>query len=428
MASQLINIPASGISKIGSSLYRLQLRGSDAVAIDRSLRNGDAARYFGRLQFVTTGTTLALRVGSSASTATSSSRQDLSDAFETNGFIIIKQGVRQLALNIAGLDTSEPYSYNLTGNILTQARTFFNNLDTSQSATIELFDERPVVRYPLNVDFSGTGSAVFEPDLVHSGIQQIRPVFNGTGQSSFVAAIEYAGLIVIRPEIVRGRGTATFSVSIVGEVVDLTRRVVDAGVLFPTGRGSATWAESIPPASVFVIENTMVGWAVDIAGIGLGRSPFRLWSGQGQLTLNGKTYEGTTFDGGALASISPVENSIGDPSSRAVVSIAVPNAAIRSMLNIDVGPVWVEVFNIYSIDGGLSWTKLRTGIAGRLSRPNFDVEGSVYTVEIETWSGDADRGRPKLWSDESQKAEYPNDRGMEFLREYESGVEIKWPP
>ena len=279
--------------------------------------------------------------------------------------------------------------------------------------------------------FHATGSSNFTPEIRQTK-KPFVPVFNGTATATFNAVLDNADLFIISPKYPNARGAASFAVLIRGEVLEIvgdkTETPTDTGFIFPSSIASATWANSIPPNTVFTIDTTMVGWAVDIAGIGLNRRPFRLWSGEGQLTLEGVTYEGTTFDGGALATIGPVEQVMGDPNSRANVSISVPNAAIRSMLNIDIGPVWVEVFNIYSIDGGKTWTKLQTGIAGRLSRPNFDVEASIYTVEIETWSGDADRGVPKIWSDESQKAEYPNDRGMEFMREYESGVEIKWPP
>lgn len=123
---------------------------------------------------------------------------------------------------------------------------------------------------------------------------------------------------------------------------------------------------------------------------------------------------------------SPV--SAGDPTNRAKVNIAVPSSAVREMLNVDVGPVWIEAFNIISHNNGQSWTRVPSGIAGRLSRPSFDVEGSIYSVEVETYSGDADRGVPRMWSHESHNAEYPADQGMEFMRLYEAGVEIKWPP
>ena len=172
---------------------------------------------------------------------------------------------------------------------------------------------------------------------------------------------------------------------------------------------------------------TRVGWTAEIAGIGLAKTPYRVWSGIGDLTLGGKKYKGTEFDGGSLAGISPIDTSTSSPVSRASVRIAVPNTAVRAMLAYDVGPVNVVVKHILSSDGGRKWIQLPTGISGRLSRPSFDVEGSIYSVEIETWSGDIDRGDPVLWSDEDQRARHPGDQGFEFARTYEDGIEVQWP-
>lgn len=172
----------------------------------------------------------------------------------------------------------------------------------------------------------------------------------------------------------------------------------------------------------------IVGWASEITGIGLSKTPFRLWSGEGLLSVSGKSYQGTTYSGGALIAVETSPISIGENTSRAKITMAVPTSAIREMLSIDVGPVWIDAFNIISNDNGKTWKRLPTGIAGRLSKPFFDVEGSLYNVEIETYSGDSDRGVPLLWSDESLRADYPDDLGFEFMRNYETGVDIKWPP
>lgn len=194
---------------------------------------------------------------------------------------------------------------------------------------------------------------------------------------------------------------------------------------FESGVAAALELRDEPPPYQF---DPLIGWAAEISNIGLSRSPFLVWSGEGDLRLSGKVYKGTTFNGGALFGVEQSPVQVGDPSARAKIVIAVPNAAIRDMLNIDIGPVWVEAFNIISNDNGATWKRLATGLAGRLSRPNFDVEGSIYSVEVETYSGDADRGLPKVWSDEAHRSDYPQDLGMEFMRDYESGVDIKWPP
>ena len=175
----------------------------------------------------------------------------------------------------------------------------------------------------------------------------------------------------------------------------------------------------------------MVAWAMQIAGIGDMATPYLLWSGEGELSWDGETWTGTTFetpegDKGALVAVSEVTNEAGVPSRRAQISVAVPPAAVREMLEYDVGPVSVSIHGLYSDDGGVTWKATPFQLFGHLSRPQF--AGGVYTVEIETWSGDADRGQPKMWSDETQTAEHPGDKGFEFMRSLSEGVDARWPP
>ena len=98
----------------------------------------------------------------------------------------------------------------------------------------------------------------------------------------------------------------------------------------------------------------------------------------------------------------------------------------RELLSVDTGPVSVYLRDLYSLDYGATWIEAPTALAGSLSQPKFD--NGLYTVEIETLSGDADRGEPKFWSHETQKAEYPDDDGFEFTRSLSHGIDTRWPP
>ena len=335
------------------------------------------------LGFVRLGTSgvVQLRFRASQVAPSLGENDDISDAFENDGVILFEGGNKSVRLAIGGLDKSEPYQYNITGSQLTNLQSFLRSLpSTTNSLVMTLFDRNP----PIVISEPAPRTKITSQNPInveHISIYQIKDIFGAAKMAN--------------------------KVNILQSITD------------PTTRGT-----TIEP----IVPQPAVGWAAIIEGIGLSREYFRVWSGVGQLEIDGDVFEGTTFEGGAFASVSPIEHSVGSPSSRVNISIAVPSAVVRDMLNIDIGPVWIRVFNIVSQDNGLSWEKLPTGIAGRLSRPSFDVEGSVYTIEIETYSGDADRGRPKIWSEDSQKRDYQGDRGFDFARKIESGVEIRWPP
>ena len=178
--------------------------------------------------------------------------------------------------------------------------------------------------------------------------------------------------------------------------------------------------------TIIIGTKPMVAWAMEIVGVGLANIPYRVWSGLGQLDWNGVIWDGTQSVNGSFVSVSPVTDKVGAPDRRASVTISVTAEMIRQLLAIDTGPVSVFLRYLYSLDNGVSWIEAPMVLAGRLSQPKFDR--GLYTVEIETWSGDVDRGEPKLWSDETQRAEYPGDKGFEFIRGLSQGIDTRWPP
>ena len=151
-----------------------------------------------------------------------------------------------------------------------------------------------------------------------------------------------------------------------------------------------------------------------------------MWSGEGELNWSGEVWLGTQGENGASVGISPVTDAIGTKNRRATISLAVPAEVVRDVLAVDVGPTNVYLRYLYSTDYGKTWVESPIALAGKLSQPRFQL--GVYTVEIETWAGDADRGEPKFWSDETQRVEHPGDKGFEFVRALEQGLETRWPP
>ena len=170
----------------------------------------------------------------------------------------------------------------------------------------------------------------------------------------------------------------------------------------------------------------LVAWVATLHNVGDPPEDLRLWSGMGDLTYGGNVFQGVTGASGAFAGISAVEQTLGSPVSRVEAILMVPPAAVREILSFDAGPVNVDIQFIFSADYGDTWNDAPVSVHGRLSNPRLD--NGVYTVEIETWTGDADRGTPKLWSDDAQKTEYPGDKAFQFAAQLESGIEARWPP
>lgn len=160
---------------------------------------------------------------------------------------------------------------------------------------------------------------------------------------------------------------------------------------------------------------------------------YRFWSGEGDLSLDGHTWAGRSW-----VSLSAAENALDGPDKRMTVSLAVSTTSdepaereamrhLRTILMQDPGPLEVVIEWIFSRDHGQTWQRLPATFAGRLSNPV--IRDGVYSIEIETWAGDVDRGRPLKWSDEDQRARAPGDRGLEYMRQLSEGiVDARWPP
>ncbi len=149
----------------------------------------------------------------------------------------------------------------------------------------------------------------------------------------------------------------------------------------------------------------------------------RLWTGQGDLTLSGNTYQG----GGKALAVGELEISSGSPDRRMTITLSGIPQDLRTQFLEDVGAVKVKVEWIYSSDQGASWSLAPVSFSGRLSTPALG-DGSL-TVELETLRGDVDRGQPRHWSDGDQRRRTADDLGMEYMAQLaRKGVETGWPP
>ena len=186
------------------------------------------------------------------------------------------------------------------------------------------------------------------------------------------------------------------------------------------GAGTATAAiDSTPEAPTPTAtgnEAIMVAWLIDLID-----TEYHFWSGDTDLDFMGTTYLGRNF-----LTLSGAESSVDAPNRRMTISFIVADNTLRSELLQDIGPVTVQIQWLHSSDRGMTWALVPRKFVGRLSRPQ--IVGGVYTIEIETFGGDIDRGRPVFWSDEDQRRRFPGDKGMEYMRQLAEGVEISWPP
>lgn len=151
----------------------------------------------------------------------------------------------------------------------------------------------------------------------------------------------------------------------------------------------------------------------------------RFWSGDTELTYNGHTYEAAK---GVF--IRNATSELGAPARRATLSFVVLESADLSVFTEDLGPEPVEIERIYSVDHGKTWQATGEKFVGRAS--TGELANGLYTLELETYTGDVDRGEPRKWSHETQAIRVPDsiDLGLEMAQQLE-GAENKdtgWPP
>ena len=153
-----------------------------------------------------------------------------------------------------------------------------------------------------------------------------------------------------------------------------------------------------------------------------------LWTGPVKKTINGIEYEPTGGPDGTLMGIEGSESGSGPSGSRARAYVFVHPESVRRSLSQDIGPAKVTIRWIVSRDKGHSWIEVDKFI-GRLSAPQIDLSTGVYSFDLETYSGDADRSKTEYWSDSVQRAKESGDKGMEYLAQLEAGgFDIEWPP
>ena len=148
---------------------------------------------------------------------------------------------------------------------------------------------------------------------------------------------------------------------------------------------------------------------------------YNIWSGDDNLEYNGKTYQGA----GQFISLSQAEIVVDEPNNRITVTIAANTNEILGRLITDNRIYEVEILWIVSVDRGITYEFSGRRFRGRTNNPTY--RNGLYVVELEPHICE-NRGRPRKWSDEDQRVEYPHDRGFAFASDLIDGVKrARWP-
>jgi hypothetical protein len=150
----------------------------------------------------------------------------------------------------------------------------------------------------------------------------------------------------------------------------------------------------------------------------------RFWTGTGTVEWSGREWTG----GGNLLGISPMDEVSGVIASGAVVSLSgVPTSLVQVAIDEArqgmPGRAW---FGLMNPDGSIIADPAQM-FAGRMDVPNIEANGETVTITIayENRLIDMDRPREFRYTDQSQKLNFPADRGFEFVTALQE-AEIVW--
>ena len=153
--------------------------------------------------------------------------------------------------------------------------------------------------------------------------------------------------------------------------------------------------------------------------------PVHVWTGAGDLLLDGITYMGVGPDA--------LEVRVGQASEREDARLQISMSGIdtpelrRAFFEFR-GRVIVTVRFIYSNDSGNTWRAVPRFFRGLFSRPQITAD--QLSFEVATYQEQLDRGYERNWSNRSQEALSPGDLGFEHLVPISEGAELmtRWPP
>ena len=148
--------------------------------------------------------------------------------------------------------------------------------------------------------------------------------------------------------------------------------------------------------------------------------PVRWWAGEGTLHFEGFLWSGAQMPDGMLMDVGAVDD-VGNFSRSPVrVRLALSGDAYRRLATIgDLGPLYVEIGWIFSLDYGASWHRIDRYERGILGQA--DLAPGMLTGVVEGYEHDVDRGRPLTWSART----HPDYEMADRLTD--GGIPFNWP-
>jgi len=148
---------------------------------------------------------------------------------------------------------------------------------------------------------------------------------------------------------------------------------------------------------------------------------FRIWSGYGEIVIDGKDYTGA----GTLMSVGSMEESP-DVSAKGIdiVLSGLDESVISATLNEDYQNRIARVL-IGTVDDGVY--SAYTMFSGRMDVMEIEDTGETVTVRISAENRliDLERPRSSRYTSEDQKTYYPNDLGLDYVADLQE-KQINW--
>lgn len=158
-------------------------------------------------------------------------------------------------------------------------------------------------------------------------------------------------------------------------------------------------------------------WWLLISQIGSSNETVTVWSGEGEIRHNGRTFTGLKFGNAQLASISAVEAGSGIPSSYVRVQVYMPTEAWKELFAFDWGSLYCELGFITSTNL-TSWAD-QGKVRGYMSSPELKEE--IFAFDIVPPLADVEHKPFPRWSAERSSV-------FKDIKQLEAGFQTSWPP
>jgi len=192
------------------------------------------------------------------------------------------------------------------------------------------------------------------------------------------------------------------------------------GVPLRWGEDEIAWGSDLSPAAL-IDRDVMSHLLIDADYVS--DDSIRVWTGIGDLDLNGVTYTGI---GPEVISVRIGQATEKEDARLQVTLAGLTEPETRRAFYEFRGRVVVTVRLIYSIDEGVSWLRVPRSFTGLYSRPR--IQNDTVSFEVATYREQLDRGYEVEWSHANQRALHAGDNGLEHLKTIADGINLSWPP